>query len=314
MVFDLDKTSTDLFGFKLDDSQKSTLEAIIQFLSIKDKSDIVRVVKSSAGTGKSTIAACLIKILKQNHYESYVVTPTNKSKNVLGQYLNDPDRVMTIHSFLNLRPNLDILDFDARDMQFTIQFNVFQPEPFSVFIIDEGSMINNELFNVLIKKAEKFRSKIIIFCDPKQLSPVKQKGVSKLLNSTSFTLTTIHRQNEDNSIMDALEILREKPIYKFKTQGENLVVYNDIKTLLIEKAPIFKLAADLMDPSIIKIVTYTNKRIEALNNVVRKLIYRDDKEYHYGEILTGYDTCHCNGYSDIQNSADYIVYSNAKTK
>lgn len=314
MIFDLDKTSTDLFGFKLDDSQKLALETIVQFISKKDKNDIVRVVKSCAGTGKSTIAACLINILGHNHYESYVITPTNKSKNVLGQYLNDVNKVMTIHSFLNLRPNLNILEFDAKDMQFTIQFNIFQPEPFSVFIIDEGSMINNELFDVLIKKAKKFRSKIVIFCDPKQLSPVKQKGVSKLLNSESLTLSTIHRQESDNTIMDTLEILRENPIYKFKSQGENLIVYNDIKTLLIEKAPIFKLSADLMDPSIIKIVTYTNNRIGALNDVVRKLIYKDNIEYHYGEILTGYDTCSCIGYSDIQNSADYIVYSNAKTK
>ena len=313
MVFDLDKTSTDLFGFKLDDSQKLALETIIQFISKKDKNDIVRVVKSSAGTGKSTIAACLINILKQNRYNSYVITPTNKSKNVLGQYLGDSDKVMTIHSFLNLRPNLDILEFDAKDMQFTLNFNVFCAEPFSVFIIDEGSMINNELFNVLINKANKLRSKIIIFCDPKQLAPVKQKGISKVLNSESITLSTIHRQDEDNTIAETLSILREKPIYKFKTTGSNLIVYNDIKTLLLEKAPIFKLSADLMDPSVIKIITYTNKRIEALNDVVRKIIYRDNIEYHYGEILTGYDTCDCKGYCSIQNSADYIVYENSLT-
>ena len=313
MVFDLDKTSTDLFGFKLDDSQKFALETIIQFVSKKDKNDIVRVVKGRAGSGKTFIASCLIHILKQNLIESYVVTPTNKSKNVLSEYLGDHSKVMTIHSFLNLRPNLDILEFDAKDMQFTLNFNMFQAEPFSVFIIDEGSMINNELFDVLIKKAKHLRSKIIIFCDPKQLAPVKQKDVSKVLYSESVTLSTIHRQDDDNTIMDTLEILRHKPIYKFKTTGSNLIVYDNIKTLLTEKAPIFKLSADLMDPSIIKIVTYTNKRIEAINDVVRRLIYKDNIEYHYGEILTGYDTCDCKGYCSIQNSADYIVYDHSLT-
>lgn len=313
MVFDLDKTSTDLFGFKLDDSQKFALETIIQFVSKKDKNDIVRVVKGRAGSGKTLIASCLIHILKQNLIESYVVTPTNKSKNVLSEYLGDHSKVMTIHSFLNLRPNLDILEFDAKDMQFTLNFNMFQAEPFSVFIIDEGSMINNELFDVLINKAKHLRSKIIIFCDPKQLAPVKQKDVSKVLYSESVTLSTIHRQGDDNTIMDILEILRHKPIYKFKTTGSNLIVYDNIKTLLTEKAPIFKLSADLMDPSIIKIVTYTNKRIEAINDVVRKLIYKDNIEYHYGEILTGYDTCDCKGYCSIQNSADYIVYDHSLT-
>lgn len=309
MTYDLDKTSTSLFGFKLDDSQKDTLETIIQFISKKDKSDILRVVSAKGGTGKTTINAILIKILERNDIDTYVITPTNKSKNVLGQYLGDSKKVMTIHSFLNLKPNLDILEFDAKDMQFKIDFMSFQPLPYSVYIIDEGSMINNDLFDALIRVAKRNDSKIIVFCDPKQLAPVKQKGISKLLNRECLTLSTIHRQGEDNSVRNVLEVLRERPIYKFKTIGSNFIVYDNIKTLLEEKAPIFKLAADLKDPSIIKIVAYTNKRIELLNNVVRKIIYNNNEEYHYGEILTGYDTCSCTGYCDIKNSADYIVYN-----
>ena len=309
MTYNLDKTSTSLFGFKLDDSQKNVLEAIIHFISNKDKNDIIKVVSAKAGTGKTTINAVLIKILESNNIGTYVVTPTNKSKNVLGQYIRDPKKVMTIHSFLNLKPNLDIIEFDAKDMQFKIDFNVFHSEPYSVYIIDEGSMINNDLFDALISVAKRNDSKIIVFCDPKQLAPVKQKSVSKLLNRECLTLNTIHRQKEDCSVRNVLDILREKPIYKFKTTGSNFIVYDNIKTLLEEKAPIFKLAADLKDPTIIKIVAYTNKRIELLNNVVRKIIYNDNEEYHYGEILTGYDTCVCTGYCEIKNSADYIVYN-----
>ena len=309
MTYNLDKTSTSLFGFKLDDSQKNVLEAIIHFISNKDKNDIIKVVSAKAGTGKTTINAVLIKILESNNIGTYVVTPTNKSKNVLGQYIRDPKKVMTIHSFLNLKPNLDIIEFDAKDMQFKIDFNVFHSEPYSVYIIDEGSMINNDLFDALIRVAKRNDSKIIVFCDPKQLAPVKQKSVSKLLNRECLTLNIIHRQKEDCSVRNVLDILREKPIYKFKTTGSNFIVYDNIKTLLEEKAPIFKLAADLKDPTIIKIVAYTNKRIELLNNVVRKIIYNDNEEYHYGEILTGYDTCVCTGYCEIKNSADYIVYN-----
>jgi exodeoxyribonuclease-5 len=185
--------------------------------------------------------------------------------------------------------------------------------PFSVFIIDEGSMINNELYNELIKRAQKFRSKIIIFCDIKQLAPVKQQDLSNILSANSIELKYIHRQKDLNSIHKVLEYLRKKPIYKFKSLGENLIVYNNFATLLHEKAPIFKLAADLRDSSVIKVITYTNKRIEKLNNCIRKIIYNDDKEYHYGEILTGYDTCTYNKNCNIQNSSDYIVYNAEST-
>lgn len=314
MIYDLDKTSLNLFGFKLDDSQKDALETIIHFLSIRDKEDIVRVVSSPAGCGKTVCAAVLINILNQNRINSYVVTPTNKSKNVLGQYLGDQEKVMTIHSFLNLRPDLNVLKFNAKDMQFKFDFNIFEPEPFSIFIIDEGSMINNELYDQLIKRAKKFRSKIIIFCDIKQLAPVKQKDTSRILSTKTIELKHIHRQKGENSIHKVLEYLRKKPIYKFKSLGENLIVYDNFAKLLKEKAPIFKLAADLRDSSIIKVVTYTNKRIDFLNDYIRKIIYDDNDEYHYGEILTGYDTCTCDGYCDIQNSSDYIVYNCAPTK
>lgn len=315
MTYDLDKTSLDLFGFKLDDSQKETLEAIIQFLSNKDKEDVVRVVSSSAGKGKTTVAATLINILEQNRKDSYVITPTNKAKNVLGEYIRDPEKVMTIHSFLNLRPNLDVLKFDARDMQFNMDFEIEKYiRPFSVFIVDEGSMINNFLYDHLVKKAKHYRSKIVIFCDLKQLAPVKQKDSSKILSSKTYELQYIHRQAAQNPLLKVLDYLREKPIYKFKNIGDTLKVYDDLLELLKEKAPIFKLAADLRDSSIIKIVTYTNKRIEILNHCVRRILYKDKEEYHYGELLTGYDTCTCKGYCDIQNSSDYIVYGCTETK
>ena len=308
MTYNLDKTSLSIFGFILDDSQKIALETIIQFLLNDDNNDIVKVVSGYPGVGKSSIAAVLINILKQNNILSYVITPTNKSKNVLGKYIGDQNLVMTIHSFLNLRPNLNILDFDAKDMQFKIDFHVFEPQPKSVFIVDEGSMINDELYDILTEKARNKRSKILIFCDIKQLAPVNQDKMSKVLNQDKIELTTVHRQKDENSIHNVLNYLRKKPIYKFKTYGENLIVYNDFKSLLQEKAPIFKLASDLKNSNIIKLITYTNKRIEILNQYIRNLIYNDKSEYHIGEILTGYDSCTCGTY-EIFNSSDYIVIS-----
>lgn len=315
MTYDLDKTSLDLFGFKLDDSQKETLEAIIQFSINKDKNDVVRVISGKGGTGKTVIASTLINILNQNQRNTIVVTPTNKSKNVLGSYIGDQEKVMTIHSLLNLRPNLDILKFDARDMQFAMDFHTsdFIP-PFTIFIVDEGSMINDYLYDELVKKAKKIRGKIIIFCDLKQLAPVKQKDSSKILSSKTYELKYVHRQKDENPLLKVLDYLREKPIYKFKSVGESLIVYNDFSELLKEKAPIFKLAADMRDTSIIKVITYTNNRISFLNDYIRKIMYKDKAEYHYGEVLTAYDTCDCKGYCNIQNSSDYIVYGCAETK
>lgn len=63
----------------------------------------------------------------------------------------------------------------------------------------------------------------------------------------------------------------------------------------------------------IKLIAYTNKRIESFNRVLRTVIFRDYEEYHNGEFLMGYDTCVYKNKpgrdlgTDIVNSEEYIV-------
>jgi hypothetical protein len=63
--------------------------------------------------------------------------------------------------------------------------------------------------------------------------------------------------------------------------------------MLHDYAPLFKAGENLCDPNFIKIIAYTNKRIGAINDYVRKIIYEDDDEYHKNELLTGCDSCSC---------------------
>ena len=85
-------------------------------------------------------------------------------------------------------------------------------------------------------------------------------------------------------------------------------VFFNINTILDTYTPLFKFASDSKNLNCIKLVTYTNNRISALNQVIRKRIYNDDFEYHVGEILTGYDTCYYKPTGcSIDNSQDYII-------
>lgn len=76
----------------------------------------------------------------------------------------------------------------------------------------------------------------------------------------------------------------------------------------------FKHAITQEDPSLIKLIAYTNKRIEAFNQVLRTIIFKDKQEYHVGEFLMGYDTCTYKNNprrgdlgTEIVNSEEYIV-------
>lgn len=50
--------------------------------------------------------------------------------------------------------------------------------------------------------------------------------------------------------------------------------------MLEEHCYLFKVGMNLEDQHIVKLVTYTNKRIEALNQIIRRLVFNDDEEYH----------------------------------
>ena len=75
---------------------------------------------------------------------------------------------------------------------------------------------------------------------------------------------------------------------------------------------LFKISKDFSDSNLIKLVSYTNNRIKALNKLIREYLgYKE--EFVVGEVLTGYDTTNYLGLK-IENSRDYIITSVNKTK
>lgn len=235
------------------------------------------------------------------------MTPTNKSK------INFEHRAKkectTIHSLLGLRPNLDILEFDASQLSFEFVVNVNWNV--DIILLDECSMINDQLYSTLLDKAEHFKFKIIFSGDEKQLAPVKQSYISRTFSDNKvISLEKVYRQ-KDSILYKVLDYLRKKPIYKFKSiEDENgsILVYSNIQQMLKERCQLFKVAQNFNDSSLVKLITYTNNRISALNQYIRKLLYKDDREYHIGEVLTGYDNCSINS-GNIFNSEDYVVES-----
>lgn len=216
---------------------------------------------------------------------------------------------MTLHSLLGLRPNLDILDFDASQLSFEFATNTNWNV--DVLLVDECSMINDQLYSTLLDKAEQFKFKIIFSGDEKQLAPVKQSYISRTFSDNKvITLEKVYRQKE-SVLYKVLDYLRTKPLYKFKSiEDENgsILVYNNIQKMLKTHGGLFRVSQNFKDSSLVKLITYTNNRISALNQYIRNLIFQDNKEYHYGEILTGYDNC-INNNNSIFNSEDYMVES-----
>ena len=301
MNYDLNKIENK-FNVKLDDVQKDALSSLVNFMESNDRCICLT---GEGGTGKTLLLSMLYTIL-QRKYKIQFVTPTNKAKNVLSIKLPPDACTMTIHQLLGLRPNLDILEFDAKQMEFDFGFIKSYIADLDLVVLDESSMINDDLYDLLLSKSQ---IKKFIFCgDSKQLAPVKQNYISKTFSHPTINLKNVYRQKE-SILFKVIQYLRKKPLYKFKNVEDdagNIIICNNIMNMLKQYSYLFKLSGDFNDKNLVKLVTYTNNRIGALNKIIRNFIYEKPQEYEEKEILTGYDTCIC-GKSSIENSRDYMV-------
>ena len=290
----------------LSKEQQNGLDKIKDFISFSK--NIAFSLTGAAGTGKTLCIKHLIEWIEQYGYLYTLCAPTHKAALVLKKYTERETN--TIHRLLSLSPNIQILELDLRELEF-ITSKPCNNIPYNgIVICDEASMINDDLFDLLIEKVSERNTKIIFVSDSAQLLPVKQQQKSKVYKlEDSYTLTKIYRQSEKNSILPILQELREHEIGNLvNCPGEEgaLIVDDDLKKFLERAINEIKIEINTKDILHTKIVAYTNKRIELYNQAVRKQIFNNDLEYNKDEILTAYE----NGtFEGIQyyNSMDYII-------
>ena len=252
--------------------------------------------KGKPGVGKTTVIKEFINRLKNNKYKDFIIcAPTHKAARVLSDGINE--EVLTIHKLLELSPVLNIIDFDLKDLKFS-QTNAGLNT--KLLIIDESSMINDHLYDTIIKKSH--NTKIIFIADFKQLKPVKSKTLSKVSGiENNFELTTNHRQ-DDNAIIKLVEESRNKIIQNFEPyESENIEIFTSAKALADDAIVNYRVQSALEYEKFCKILTYTNNRVESFNKYVHSQL--SDEEYHFNEILTGYSSFN----NIIQNSEDFLV-------
>lgn len=272
----------------------------------------------AAGTGKSSICREIIDFLEDEQIEYVVAAPTHRAKLVLEALTGCTD-TYTVHQLLALSPNIEIFELDYRELEFQIKqsgadFKMAIPYN-GVVIIDEASMINDDLFDLLIKKCKNFKSKIVFIGDPAQLRPVKSDHLSKAFSLPNIIrLTKVYRQKNDSPVLDVLTELREHSISEFKTiKGieDSLLVYHKGRQFMEAALPYLKELVDTGNVLTCKILAYTNARVNGINKVVRYLVFGEKgckNEFNKNEILVGTENF---SYDDFQfyNSLDYVVKS-----
>lgn len=303
--------------FKFSDDQITSAQEIFNFLS--NDENIIGFY-GFAGTGKTTIIMKIIMFLLMKKYVSVFACTalTNKAVNILkSKFMTEFDIASksntSFHDAMNklLFDNI-VLDFMtthkllgvARDfgVDGSIIFKMSGKcsiDKYELVIIDECSMISNDILQEIFKQlGNNKNAKIIFIGDPGQLPPVNEPTSILFNNKTIKTMTmkTIVRSNYSNIIGMSNEIrawvfneIKMPVLGKFR--GPNVFMYkytegNGPKT----KTEWF--AKFIAETTYNKchnaiILTWTNKQTDEYNKEARTIINKSSKlnTYEPGDIL-----------------------------
>lgn len=297
---------------QLAEEQLAALDRMKNFL---DSEEPVLVLQGYAGTGKTSILNEYISFLRSQREDFVLCAPTHRAKLVMEEVTGGS--AVTVHKLLSLAPNIEIFELDYKDLKF--QCNGFGEIPDNgIVIIDEASMINDEIYKLLIDMCGQYGTKLLFVGDKAQIQPVCSKTTSMVFNCPNIiTLTQIHRQADTNGLLPLLSKLRERPMKRFQpieAPEGSLFVCNQAKDFMYKSAEFFRKAIKRQNVNDVKLIAYTNARVQGFNQCMRKLLWGDNaaNEYNQFEFLTGYENFEFNN-AQFYNSLDYVI-TNAPKK
>jgi len=284
---------------KLNKDQEKAADDIVDF--IEGKLDLPFFTLTGApGTGKSFMLKEALSRTNKFMFDRCAATIAHSAKNVLNEMLNSSIPCYTVAQWLGLRMNYskdgDILFLKSKKA-------ITQLANYKIAILDEASMINDELFDDIMHIVNMRGIKLIAVGDIYQLPPVKQNHDSKFFNKIDATLTipmrfsgpiadlaSIYRHSIadiNNGYTGDFNVLNNKTnrIGDFDTDlNSGFFFRSDIHALIEQAASEIKANPDNVNFS--RMLAYKNSNVKLLNEHIRKHIYGDNsRQFEHNEIL-----------------------------
>ena len=253
----------------------SAIKQFTKFLVNPDEKYMI--IQGSAGTGKSTLIEYLIKSLDsqlkmyelllrknktQTEWEAVLTATTNKAAAVLKELTGM--ETQTIHSLLRLivRPNVITGTVKlSKKKDRNLLYN-------KLIILDEASMMNDELFEILEETI--VDCKVVFIGDKYQLAPVRQK--IPVMDTIQCPTATLHKV-----MRHAGDILHTSAQFRDTVEDSVWAEVPDLPTLQKVDGPTFQKLIDAAftdknyNSSTAKVLAWTNKRVMAYNAHIRQL-------------------------------------------
>ena len=305
--------------FSLNDQQKSALYELEKFIE-DDGTEIT--LSGYAGTGKSTIIGIFSKWLNNRIGRGNIVytAPIHRA-NVITKQNNPNANVYTLSALFGFTPDTDIAmeqgSLDLRELEFRAK-NQMKYEPGQLIIIDEASMVQDDLYEYIQEIVAKHNGSVIYVGDSAQLRPVKSDHISKVFTSDGvpqITLTKVERTG-DNPILKEATRLRRGEGLSYQTdindKGQGVLYTSDDAIIDKNLKQIVTSEEFNADPLHFRVLTATNAAASTYNSKIRSLRYgKFAKPFVKGDIIMGYSNKlrKPDGSYRLINSGDYIVQS-----
>jgi len=275
----------------LTEEQEDAFQHIISFISSTDRQMILT---GYAGTGKTTLMRVVLDYLEYDKGYSVVCTaPTNEAVRVIAS-TTGRDFNSTIYSLLGLA----LIHEDDKEPILRPQ-GTSKIGEYEIIIIDESSMIHEELFNLIQEELNSHSYvKVIFVGDSAQLPPVKDKNKeSKVFSIQNKTgLVSVQRVAKDSPIINVVTNIRNNllsPIDTFDRvtqvdEDNNGIIFHDNRDDFLELMyDQFRSEQYKLNNNFVRAIAYTNKAVNALNTHIRRKLFESNEldEYVVGENL-----------------------------
>lgn len=262
--------------------QIAALDALENFAHSNEK---LYLLTGYAGTGKTTLLQVFIQGLRDQGDDRKIVLSafSNKATKVLAsmaeQWRLDID-AMTCCTLLGLRP---VIDEDTGNQEFQLDRKQgSQIDRYSLVIVDECSMVNEELWRLLVNAVSSLygSTQILFVGDPAQLPPVNEPESAcfrEILHKSELTEVVRYGGAIGVIAEDIRRNLERDRLPRFQSDvnGDRtegcFVVPRDIWETLLLRA--FTSDAYQCNPDQVRALAYTNRRVAQLNQKIRRAIY-----------------------------------------
>ncbi|MGF1458329.1 MAG: ATP-dependent RecD-like DNA helicase [Leptolyngbyaceae cyanobacterium] len=262
--------------------QLAALDALQTFVDSPEK---LYLLTGYAGTGKTTLLQIFIGGLREQGDNRKIVLSafSNKATKVLAmmaeQWQLNID-AMTCCTLLGLRP---VINEDTGNQEFQLDRKQdSQVDRFDLIIVDECSMVNEELWRLLVNAVTNLygQTQILFVGDAAQLPPVNESESAcfrEILNKSE--LTEVVRYGGAIGVI-AEDIRRNLERDRFpqfvtdvngdRTEGCFVVSRVAWETLMLRA---FTSDSYRFNPDQVRALAYTNRRVAQLNRKIRRAIY-----------------------------------------